>query len=94
MLLDIGYTGSKFSVQKEFGKIIKDSNKRNVFRTDLEDSGQIKLKFDLTVEPIKSYCQDVAKIKELMDLLINNGYLDRGSVLVNHSGSFHYLYTF
>ena len=94
MVIDMGYTGSNFSVQKEFDTIVKNSDKRNVFRTDLDNSDLIKFKFDLILDPLKSYCQDVVKIKELMDLLLESGYIDKGSKLLNQNGSFHYLYIF
>jgi hypothetical protein len=64
-IIDLGYTGSNFSVEREF-----------------------------TNEPRKSYCQDTNKIIELKNKLIQEGFVDKGSTLLNQNGNFHYLYVF
>jgi hypothetical protein len=92
--LNIGFDGSNFSTKIEFDNIILNIDNKNVFITDVDDSNIIKFKFDLKNEPRKTICQDSDKIIELKNMLIQNGYVDRGTTLLYPHGSHQYLYVF
>lgn len=93
-IIDLGYTGSNFSVDREIENIKKKTSNRNVFITDVKDFNIIKFKFDLTIEPNQSYCEDTTKIIELKNKLINQGFNDKGCSFLNQNGKSHYLYVF
>jgi hypothetical protein len=93
-IIDLGYTGSNFSVEREFSNIKNQTNDNNVFVTDVDDIKIIKFKFVIKNDPRKSYCQDINKIIELKNKLIRDGFIDKGSTLLNQNGNFHYLYVF
>jgi hypothetical protein len=94
MMLDLGYTGTFFSVDNAFNELIKDKSTNNVFVTDCSDLNVIKFKFELAVEPKQINCQDPNKTNELKLKLVENGFIDVGNLLLNQNGTFLFLYVF